>query len=846
MYSQNEYNPYFNENEKTSASSGLSDASTTFINNIPATAYPYITSMNQYVNTTATPSYLGLITGSLGLADGSNPAPSLYFKNHPTIGMYLMTSNTPTFNTQISSNGYKITSDTFPTILGYGISSTLQSGDTIIGQSAGSVMTGNNNTALGVKALNLATAGDSNTACGWLALGRLVTDGYNTALGSLSLQTLTSGVSNIGLGYNSGLSVQSGIGSIFIGAYSGMLTGSDCNDGVCIGGSSKIVSNSIAIGFESAASTECVALGYRALKLGTNIGNTALGNLALTLNTTGYYNTGIGYSALGSLVDGFQNTGVGSNVFPALTTGKENSAVGDSSGGTVQTGSYNTFLGTGSQSTGTDTHHGLCLGYSTQTDSYGIAIGAGAIAPANGCVLGSADILTTRLYGKVGINQAPGTAALEVSGDTIHYGIINGYNTLPVNDHTLALLLLNPSLANNKSHSIKIGKALSAKNVVDISYNHVSDGSNSNGLVFQINSVGPILGFDSITTKVYKGLEVAGKVGINQAPDASAQFAVSGSMLLGSSSVLLDPANGLYNIQYPGGTGTKMISGVSVYNTAHGYRTFNPHTQTGKYNTVVGYQAMGATDPSVDTVGNTGIGAGALGSVSGGSKNTALGQNSGNAITTGTNNTIIGHSSNVGGATDTNSVVVGYNVTGAGSNTTVIGNANTIATTIYGDINLVFLDYSSGTSTQSNSVGVDFAVQFGTLVSSKNITGKIDISGTGNTFFKNTSGKTVYWLVSYHVSMTTGSTLPVNLKTWITVTSDTATLNGNYLGHNSHVGNLFDSTSYTLKNSGCAIVEVPNNSYVIIVANEYSTGGAISVGGSTSDLYNRISIKQLG
>jgi hypothetical protein len=99
---------------------------------------------------------------------------------------------------------------------------------------------------------------------------------------------------------------------------------------------------------------------------------------------------------------------------------------------------------------------------------------------------------------------------------------------------------------------------------------------------------------------------------------------------------------------------------------------------TGSANVAVGYEAlMGATGAKTTGSDNTAVGYTALNLVQGASAgNTALGEAAGSTITTGSNDLYLGYATVASGATVTNEIAVGEGVTGAGSNTAVIGNAS--------------------------------------------------------------------------------------------------------------------------------------------------------------------------
>lgn len=79
---------------------------------------------------------------------------------------------------------------------------------------------------------------------------------------------------------------------------------------------------------------------------------------------------------------------------------------------------------------------------------------------------------------------------------------------------------------------------------------------------------------------------------------------------------------------------------------------------------------------------NIAIGHATLLAVTSGSSNIAVGPYSGTTLTTGANNCIIGAAAETQGAANSNSIVIGAGAVGAGSNTTVIGNASTTRTII--------------------------------------------------------------------------------------------------------------------------------------------------------------------
>jgi hypothetical protein len=108
------------------------------------------------------------------------------------------------------------------------------------------------------------------------------------------------------------------------------------------------------------------AVGYDSLTLNTTgAENTAIGRAALASNTTANNNTGVGYGALQANTTGSNNAAVGYNALVANTTGTQNVALGFALA-TNTTGSENSAVGWGS------------LYYNT-TGSYNTAMGRSAL-----------------------------------------------------------------------------------------------------------------------------------------------------------------------------------------------------------------------------------------------------------------------------------------------------------------------------------------------------------------------------------------------------------------------------------------------------------------------------------
>jgi hypothetical protein len=156
-----------------------------------------------------------------------------------------------------------------------------------------------------------------STAFGTNALAGANTVGYNSAFGYGALATNTSGYNNTAVGNNAGGKITTGLDNTAIGVS---------------------------------------ALGYAGAGM-TGSNNVAVGDFALTFNTSASNNTAVGYQAGYSLTTGGNNVlmgyygGIG-GAGSGLTTATANTFIGPSAGYLVTTGSKNTFLGAFSGNSG--------------------------------------------------------------------------------------------------------------------------------------------------------------------------------------------------------------------------------------------------------------------------------------------------------------------------------------------------------------------------------------------------------------------------------------------------------------------------------------------------------------
>jgi len=151
-------------------------------------------------------------------------------------------------------------------------------------------------------------------------------------------------------------------------------------------------STNVAIGpgaLPTGAGTSNTAVGDAALSAQTSgFGNTALGAGALRQSTTSIQNTALGSAALSATTSGSDNTAVGEEALSLNTTGSDNTAVGENALELNVTGSMNTALGTGADVGASDLTNATAIGALARVDRDN-ALVLGAVQGVNGAVLGT-------------------------------------------------------------------------------------------------------------------------------------------------------------------------------------------------------------------------------------------------------------------------------------------------------------------------------------------------------------------------------------------------------------------------------------------------------------------------
>ena len=265
--------------------------------------------------------------------------------------------------------------------------------NTIVGEYAlnrtTSTFRGTDNTAIGHKSMGNETAsatsaGTKNTAVGSWTL-QTNSGQENSAVGVGAMQQNSSGSQNTGIG-NMALNINStGSNNTAIGYAADVLT-NNLSNATAIGNGAKVAaSNTIQLGNTDVTNVNTSgSLTANGVKIGRGAGNvstnTAAGSNALSSNTSGVNNTAVGTGALQTNATGGFNTSVGSDALK-MNTGSYNIAVGSNALKNNTSGDFNTAMGFGSNASHTSGSNNASFGTSalaSNTGSGNTAIGANA------------------------------------------------------------------------------------------------------------------------------------------------------------------------------------------------------------------------------------------------------------------------------------------------------------------------------------------------------------------------------------------------------------------------------------------------------------------------------------
>ncbi len=485
-------------------------------------------------------------------------------------------------------------------------------------------------------------------------------------------------------------------------------------------------------------------------KGGGNISsNTAIGNLALKANTTGYQNTGIGITALFSNTTGLFNSAIGGQALYANTTGSYNTASGGNALKANTTGDHNTASGFQALVFNTTGQGNTASGWvslqSNTTGNYNTANGISALY----------DNTTGNN------NTANGTNALSYN-TTGNNNTANGYNALNANTTGSNNTAIGygadvASGALTNATSIGNGAIVSASNTIQLGNTDVSDVKTSgtitagfvtypktngtDGQVLTANTNGAaswttvsgggggggVTTVGSIGTSNVKGATISGTtITLSPADATNGGIVTTGAQIFEGAKTF--NADLIVN-----GLSVGMGGGNVSSNTANGNTALKSNT-TGNYNA-----ANGASSLYANTEGfqNTANGAYSLYYNTTGYNNTANGATSLYYNTTGRENS-------ANGALALYSNTIGYQNTANGasslsSNTTGCCNTATGNATLYANMTGSGNTANGYVSMQSNTTGSSNAA-YGSYSLLNNITASDNAAFGYSSMYKNTTG----------------------------------------------------------------------------------------------------------
>jgi hypothetical protein len=218
---------------------------------------------------------------------------------------------------------------------------------------------GTANTAIGAKALhnmngiNNISESLSNTAVGAFVMEDNITGSYNTSTGVYSLWHNINGNNNCAYGY-AALVYNSGSGSNNCAFGKNSLANNyNGSSNVAVGYYSLLSNQSgysnIAVGthalYTNITMSNLVAIGDSALYNNLGTGNVAVGSKSLFANNSGYGNTAVGFESGYTNTTGGYNTALGYQALYSNDNGIRNTAVGMLAGSSSVSGYYNTIVG---------------------------------------------------------------------------------------------------------------------------------------------------------------------------------------------------------------------------------------------------------------------------------------------------------------------------------------------------------------------------------------------------------------------------------------------------------------------------------------------------------------------
>lgn len=408
-------------------------------------------------------------------------------------------------------------------------------------------------------------------------------------------------------------------------------------------------------------------------------------------------NTGIGFNSMAKLVSGNQNTSIGINSLNELKSGDLNVGVGGFSMNSNRAKNRNTAVGYGAMM--------FADSNSVNFDSYNTGIGThalrGSLNPAN-----NTGIYNTAVGGRAMNENTSGSGNCAFgfhsmfTNSTGYSNIAIGIKSLYSNTGKNNLIAIGDSALYN--NGIGSSSSLSASSNIAIG----SKSLYSNTIGYRNTALGPY--------SLYSNID----------GDNNSSFGYFS---------LYKNTTGDYNTAV--GSGALYYNKAISRNTAIGYNSlFNADSMSTSpaYNTAIGVEAMkGSNDPGTNTGKyNTGVGDQALYSFTNGNYNTAVGRGSLKENTSGNRNCAIGMDALFFNKSKNSSTAIGFQAMYFADNTTSGGEANNTA---------VGVEALKGSNSASSNTGT-FNTAIGERSMFSNSTGSYNAALGNQSLYMNTTG----------------------------------------------------------------------------------------------------------
>jgi hypothetical protein len=645
-------------------------------------------------------------------------------------------------------------------------------------ETASATSAGTKNTAVGSWTLQT-NSGQENSAVGVGAMQQNSSGSQNTGIGNMALNINSTGSNNTAIGYAADVSANNLSNATAIGSGAKVAASNTIQlgntDVTNVNTSGSLTINGIKVGRGAGNVSTNTAAGSNALGSNTTGGNnTAVGNGALQTNATGTGNTAIGGSAL-SASTGVDNTALGYNALLGNTTGSNNVGIGVVAGANTTTGGYNISIGKEALQRNT-------------TGSSNVAVGAGSIdqitTGSNNAVLGG---FAGRYFG---------TGMASNFTTTLNSSILIGYDTRPLANNGSNEIVIGTSAIGNGSNTVTLGNTsvtdVKTSGTITAGAITYPNTAGTNGQVLTSNGSGTASWAAASGGVPYTGATGAVNLGAYDLTVNGIAIGKGLNSLASNTRVGVDAlksiSTGAYNDAF--GNSSMRDNTTGAGNSAFGFGTLSANS-TGSFNTGIGLNAMMSNTTGEQNIaigaetlvynstgsGNTGIGFAAARGTTTGSANTSIGWRAGGNVTTGAKNTFLGYSAGNNVSTGTagntiglNSVMIGYDVrpladgdnneivisgyngsagtVGLGSNTTLIGSSTTTSARIMGALNLPNTTASSSTTTGAltvaGGVGIAGALNAGGTLTAGTVTYP-NTHGTANQVLSTTGSGTLAW-----------------------------------------------------------------------------------------------------